>query len=146
MPSPPADADGGRRRRFDRSDRLRSRQQFDRVFASGRKVVTRHVVARLRPLLPGERTRVGLSVGRKVGDAPARNRVKRCLRAAWREVRHDLPAPMEVVLIARPRSAPRTTAEALDSLRRVVARAGEDPGGSRDTRDRRGPRRGRSPR
>jgi ribonuclease P protein component len=47
-------------------------------------------------------TRLGLSVSRKVGGAVQRNRVKRLLREAFRAVQHDLPAGLDLVVVARP--------------------------------------------
>ncbi len=108
--------------RFDQSTRLRNRQQFDVVFQSGIKVVNRQLVVRLRPLSAGSRSRLGLSVSRKVGNAPRRNRVKRCLRAAYRELEPSFPQPMELVLIARPHAAPDSYAVALRSLRDILSK------------------------
>ena len=46
--------------------------------------------------------RLGLAVPRSVGSAVARNRVKRLLREAWRELLPTVPAGLDYVLAARP--------------------------------------------
>ncbi len=51
-------------------------------------------------------TRIGLSIGRRVGAAAVRNRRKRLLREAFRltQASHpkDAPAPYDLVLVVRP--------------------------------------------
>jgi ribonuclease P protein component len=102
--------------------RLRTRSQIDRVFREGRKVVASGLVAWLAPTpAPGRRCRLGLSVGRRVGNAVERNRVKRVLREAFRRV--PLPDdPVDLVLIARPGRAPVTLADALAGLTDILRR------------------------
>jgi len=46
--------------------------------------------------------RLGLAVPRAVGPAVVRNRVKRLLREAWRELLPSVPAGHDYVLAARP--------------------------------------------
>lgn len=121
-PNAQAQCVDSKRPRFNRLTRLRNRQQFDAVFQSGIKVVNRELVARIRPLPAGKLSRLGLSVSRKVGGAPRRNRVKRCLRAAFRELSPGLEQPLELVLIARPMSAPDDYATAFKSLADILRR------------------------
>ena len=46
--------------------------------------------------------RLGLAVPRSLGPAVVRNRLKRILREAWRELLADVPPGNDYVLVARP--------------------------------------------
>lgn len=82
-------------------DRLRTAADFQRVRQGGRAWThPLFVLAALPNAL--DKTRVGLLVSRRVGNAVKRNRARRLLREA---VRHCLPrvrAGWDMVLIARP--------------------------------------------
>lgn len=75
---------------FPKTHRLRTQRQFDAVYRRG----AGKTVGPLRVIgLPNEvgHCRLGLSVSKRVGNAVARNRVKRMLREAYRLSQHDFP-------------------------------------------------------
>jgi ribonuclease P protein component len=115
----------GRRRRISRS------ADFDRVFREGRSNAGRYVIVYAFPRSTEEGPRLGVSVGRKVGGAVERNRVKRLLREAFWACADDAVQGHDYVLIARPESAElaRTRGRAgfEEALRPLIA--GRRPGG-----------------
>lgn len=91
---------------FSREDRLRKRTEFEACYASGVRVSQRHLVLYLLSRPEGSRSRLGVSVSRKVGDAVTRNRVKRRLKEIFRKSREPLAGfASEVVVNARPSAA-----------------------------------------
>ena len=93
---------GGRspkRRRLSRS------AEFERVYRQGRSKGNRYLVLYAFPReegTSGEGPRLGLSVGRRVGGAVERSRVKRVLREAFWEEAVRLPSGSDYVVVARP--------------------------------------------
>jgi ribonuclease P protein component len=100
-----AAAHGGGRRRG-RRQRLSRSAEFDRVFREGRSHASRQLVVYAFPnAQAGEEPRLGVSVGRKVGGAVQRNRVKRLLREAFWSLSAELPGEHDFVVVARPDAA-----------------------------------------
>ncbi len=86
-----------------RRNRLSRSKDFDTVYRRGRSTSSRYLVLHwfAREDHDGE-PRLGLAVPRSVGTAVARNRVKRLLREAWRELLPAVPSGNDYVLAARP--------------------------------------------
>lgn len=86
---------------FPRSARLTHARQFEAVYAARvQRARGPLAVSGLPNGLP--HSRLGLSVGRRVGGAVARNRAKRIVREAFRLSRGDLPAGLDLVVSVRP--------------------------------------------
>lgn len=110
-----------------RSERLRRRQDFAAVHREGRSTSGDLLVLRTRPNeLPYNR--YGFSVGKRVGKAVVRNRVKRRLRAALTILAAPLAAAAaaggrDVVIIARAPAAAVDYDELARALARLLRRA-----------------------
>ena len=90
-----------RRYTFPRTRRIRSRDEFSAVFDAGIKSAKGPLLVFARPN-GADQPRLGMSVSRKVGTAPRRNRIKRMLRESFRLMQHDLPAGYDFVVVVRP--------------------------------------------
>jgi len=85
---------------FPKQVRLRKRADFDRVFNTKAYAADNVLVMNGCRNNLG-RTRLGLSVSRKVGNAVVRNRWNRLIREAFRRQQSDLPRGLD--LVVRPR-------------------------------------------
>ena len=83
---------------FPRALRLLRHADFERVYKQGRRYFARHMTVffLLRP--PGNGLRVGFTVGRMLGGAVERNRIKRRLREAVRLTCPNVRMPTDVVI------------------------------------------------
>lgn len=86
--------------RFTRNERLRSTRQFQRVYER-RCSASDHGLIVYACEGETQKTRLGVSVSRKIGGAVVRNRWKRLMREAFRITKHELPAGIDFVLIPR---------------------------------------------
>lgn len=112
-----------KRRRLSRS------AEFERVYRRGRSRSNRWLVLHAFPRDAADGPRLGLSVGRKVGGAVERNRVKRVLREAFWRFEDQLPEEQDFVIVARAEAGDLIEREGVDgvvkALEELLAVAGD---------------------
>jgi ribonuclease P protein component len=126
---------------FAREERLLRRREYLRVQQQGRRVHTAHFIwlllqARVPVRVPvrvnegasvpcdrdtGPRARLGITVGRRVGGAVQRNRIKRLVREVFRRNRALFPRDCDTVLVARPGAEGLDYGSVLEELTRAQA-------------------------
>lgn len=98
------------------------RADFLRLTASGMRRVTPGFILQAAPR--GDHAtpqlRIGFTASRKVGNAVARNRAKRRLRALADLAMADLPATLDYVLVARPDVLTRNFAQMAGELHQAL--------------------------
>ena len=104
---------------------LKRRSEFLRAARSGAKWVAPGLILQARPRQQGETAnddmRVGFTASRKVGNAVARNRARRRLRAAARQVLRTSAKPgHDYVIIARQATLSRAFADLEGDLELAV--------------------------
>jgi ribonuclease P protein component len=115
--------------------RLSRSGDFERAYREGRSHANRFLVLYEFPRPEGEAegARLGVSVGRNLGGAVERNRVKRALREAFRDVADRLPQGHDYVLVARADLAGLVDREGADGTRTCLAEVIRESGITRRT-------------
>lgn len=100
---------------YTKADRILKRSEFQRLFLQGRKVQNRYFIA---VFSPGQfqRSRLGVTVAKKVGNAATRNRIKRFSREYFRRNRHRITGYWDINIIARKEAAELSSEQAYQSL------------------------------
>jgi ribonuclease P protein component len=103
--------------------RLTRSEDFEKVRHSGRSFPHRMMVLVAQPN-ELQRTRVGVVAGRAVGNAVARNRAKRVVRAAVRAFHGSVQPGWDLILIARAPLIACAHVDVVEALRMLLRRAG----------------------
>jgi ribonuclease P protein component len=81
--------------------RIKKNNEFQYIFRHGKSFANRQLVIYYAEKPDQEHFRVGLSVGKKIGNAVMRNQIKRYLRQAFRELEQDIRPDVDIIIIAR---------------------------------------------
>jgi len=116
--------------RFVRADRLLRSRDFTHVLKSGERRASHSFTVFLASRPPrteraeGSRAKLGITVNKRVGNAIARNRIKRRVREWFRHARLWLPKEKDIVVIARPAASGLASSAVQAELDQLANRPG----------------------
>ena len=88
------------RRTFGKDERIREKRDYLNVYQQGVRSHSRHFIV-IAHRNPSGKRRLGITVGKKVGNAVKRNRLKRLLREFFRLNKEQFPPSQDIVIMAR---------------------------------------------
>jgi ribonuclease P protein component len=110
-----------KRKTFTKEDRLLKRSDFLRLSKNGKRIQNRYFIVYISRN-DNQRCRLGLTVTRKVGNAVARNRIKRIAREYFRQNRHIFKDYWDISLIAKRECIDVTNQALLSALENIFVR------------------------
>ena len=114
-------------------ERLKRRKEFLRVAAGRRKAAAPGLVLQVREAMdamPTPAPRIGFTASRKVGNAVARNRAKRRLRALTDRLISEADPALDYVLVGRTETLTRDFAAMETDLRAALKKIAAPHAGS----------------
>ncbi len=106
---------------FRKEERICHRSDFLRIFQKGAKYQSVHFRASICPNNLSYR-RLGITVGKQVGSAVERNRLKRLIREFFRLNRDTLPGSSDLVIVAREGAAGLSYWQVAEELKGMMSR------------------------
>ena len=92
-------------------------QDFQRLYRSGAFCSLGSAVLYAMPNGRSE-NRLGITAGKKVGNAVMRNRAKRIIREAYRAAEGEMPIGLDIVVVARPGLPEQNAAALTETMRK----------------------------
>ena len=103
--------------------KLKENRDFRRVYNKGKSFVSPYFVLYMNKNRFGD-TRLGLTVGKKIGNAVKRNRAKRVITAAFSTVCPHISEGYDFVIVARTRMLNVKSTEVTSSLTKILQSIG----------------------
>ena len=104
---------------FPKEERIRRRVDFLKIFREGTKSRTAHFWISFRPNGLSHR-RLGIAIGKKVGPAVIRNRLKRRIREFYRQNKEFFPEGADFVITAKEDSGHLDFRQVANELKEVL--------------------------
>ncbi len=106
---------------FTKADRILNRSEFIELSRSGETIHNKLFILSLRTGR-SDRTRLGVTVSKKVGKSATRNRIKRIIREHFRINRHELTGSWDINFIVKKGVAGIPSKEIFSSLQSLYQR------------------------
>ena len=103
---------------FSKADRILKRPEFIRLSATGKRVYNSDFIA-IYASGKTDRTRLGITVTKKVGCAAVRNKIKRRVREYFRTNKESFQGVLDINIIAKKGADALSSEATLNSLRHI---------------------------
>ena len=100
--------------------RVKKNKEFQEIFKKGKSLANRQFVVYSLKRPGQDHFRIGLSVSKKLGNAVARNQIKRYIRQAFLELEDELLNEYDYIIIARKPASEMDFFEIKNSLIHVL--------------------------
>lgn len=81
--------------------RIKKNKEFQHIFKKGRSFANRQLVIYYMFVPKQTHFRVGISVGKRIGNAVIRNRIKRYIRESFINLQSDIKPNVNIIIVAR---------------------------------------------
>lgn len=102
---------------------LKENREFRRAYSRGKSYVSPDLVTYIIKN-NNNNLRIGITTGKKLGKAVERNRAKRIIRAAYRDISSRLRTGYDIVFVARTKTLFRKSTDILLSMKKHFKDAG----------------------
>lgn len=104
-------------------ERIKTNVEFRRIYSRGASFVSPYFVLYVANGIPGT-VKFGITVSKKIGNAVCRNRAKRLIRAAFREVFPLIETQKNIVIVARTRILSVKSTTVTEELKKQLTKSG----------------------
>lgn len=81
--------------------RVKRNSEFQDILRSGKSFANRELVIYYKSKVRQKHFRIGISVGKKIGNAVTRNRIKRLIRESFIQLEDNITSEIDIIIIAR---------------------------------------------
>jgi ribonuclease P protein component len=109
---------------FGKEHRIRAPHEYKEIISRGSRIATSRFTLFILTRGDGEK-RIGVSVGKRVGNAAKRNRIKRLVREAFRTHKNRISPGTDMVVIVRRISGKEKLSNVVEELSRGLEKRGK---------------------
>lgn len=81
--------------------RVKKNSEFQEILRAGKSFANRELVIYYKKKTSQDHFRIGISVGKKIGNAVKRNRIKRLIRESFIQLDNQIIPNVDIIIIAR---------------------------------------------
>lgn len=100
--------------------RVKKNSEFQEIFRTGKSFANRELVIYYKEKHTQHHFRYGVSVGKKIGNAVTRNKIKRHIREVFKDMQQQIKPNIDMIIIARKPTVQMNTYQIKKSLSHLL--------------------------